>query len=92
MALNPLNLGTDGALKRGAVKKILVLGVAGMLYFGGTPIPPTPPSGGGGGGYATTSYRDHEKENRERREREEREETEFVINFLKTATDIINNQ
>jgi len=90
MALNPLNLGTDGALKRGVAKTILVLGVAGMLRFGD--VPPTPPSGGGGGGYATASYRDHEKENRERREREEREETEFVINFLKTATDIINNQ
>ena len=76
----------------GLAKRVATIAVFGYLNLG-TPIPPDPPSGGGGGGgYATASYRDHEKENRERREREEREETEFVINFLKTATDIINNQ
>jgi hypothetical protein len=90
MSLNSLKIASDGYLKR-TTKAVLVIAVAGYLNFSGTP--PIPPSGGGGGGgYATASYRDHEKENRERREREEREETEFVINFLKTATDIINNQ
>jgi len=63
--LNSLNLGTDGALKRGAAKAVLVLGVAGMLYFGSTPVPPTPPSGGGGGG----GYVSHYDENKERRDK-----------------------
>ena len=53
MALNSLNLGTDGALKRGATKAVLVLGVSGMLYFGGNP--PIPPSTGGGS-RVTTVY------------------------------------
>lgn len=50
MVLNSLNLGTDGALKRGITKAVLVLGVAGMLQFGGTPTPPVTPPGTGGMG------------------------------------------
>lgn len=57
------------------------------------PIPPTPPTpaNGGGGGY-TARYHDKEKEDREKRDREEREGMYFIVEFLKTATDIINNQ
>jgi len=50
MALNPLCLGTDGALRRGATKAVLVLGVAGMLHFGSEPEY-VPGSGGGNLGY-----------------------------------------
>lgn len=42
--INPLTLGTDGAIKRGTRKAVLVLGVSGMLFFVGSPIPPIPPS------------------------------------------------
>lgn len=69
MALNPLNLGTDGALKRGITKTILVLGVAGMLRFGD--VPPNPPSGGGGGYSASEAYKDTYKEQRERLEKDD---------------------
>jgi len=37
--INPLTLGTDGALKRGTRKAVLVLGVSGMLFFSGGGVP-----------------------------------------------------
>ena len=90
MALNPLSLGTDGALKRGAINSLLVLGVSGMLFFGGPPIfPPEPPitppiTKTGGGGYRPFIERDIYEQ--------QEENNRFLIEFLKTATYIINNQ
>lgn len=55
------------------------------------PIPPAPPSGGGEGG----SHRHEKKYEDERRDRIKKrveEDNRFIIEFLKTATDIINNQ
>lgn len=54
------------------------------------PIPPTP-SGGGGGGYAPSRYTWEQQEEDNRLERIKKN-NEFIIEFLKTATDIINNQ
>ena len=57
------------------------------------PIPPTPPSGGGGGSYHSTRsrYTWEQQEEDNTRDTVERE-NKFIIEFLKTATDIINNQ
>jgi len=89
--INPLKVATGGYLKR-QTKAVLIIAVAGYLNFQGTPpIPPNPASGGEGGRH-TSRYHDYEKENREKRDRKEREEMDFIVEFLKTATDIINNQ
>lgn len=93
MSLNSLKIATDGYLKR-TTKAVLVIAVAGYLNFQGTPpIPPIPPSGGGGGGYAPSrhqyTYEQQEEDNRKERIKKD---NEFIIEFLKTATDIINNQ
>jgi len=55
------------------------------------PIPPPPDGGIGGGGGSHHRYRHEEKEEEKRREIQERS-NRFIIEFLKTATDIINNQ
>jgi len=58
MALNSLCLGTDGALKRGITKAVLVLGVSGMLNFGTPPpIQSNITSEITGGGYQETTRR-----------------------------------
>lgn len=85
----PSRVTSQGRL--GAVtKKVLTIAVFGYLNFGGTPIPPTPPSGGGGGGY--TSYETVKDNREEERKKKIEEDNKFIIEFLKTATDIINNQ
>lgn len=90
--LNPLKNATDGYLKR-QTKAVLVIAVAGWLNFSSVPPPPPIPDAGGGGSWGGTkhkySYEEQEEDNR--REREKQEER-FLIEFLKTATDIINNQ
>jgi hypothetical protein len=92
--INPLKVATGGYLKR-QTKAVLIIAVAGYLNFQGTPIPPTPPSGGGGGGgsYASSrsryTYEQQEEDNRLERIKKD---NEFIIEFLKTATNIINNQ
>jgi len=91
MSLNSLKIATDGYLKR-QTKAVLIIAVAGYLNFQGTPpIPPSPPSGGGEGG----SHRHEKKYEDERRNRIKKrveEDNRLIIEFLKTATDIINNQ
>jgi len=87
--INPLKVATGGYLKR-QTKAVLIIAVAGYLNFQGTPIPPTPPSGGGGGGY--TSYETVKDNREEERKKKTEEDNKFIIEFLKTATDIINNQ
>ncbi len=89
MSLNTLKVATGGYLKR-QTKAVLIIAVAGYLNFQGTPIPPTPPSGGGGGGY--TSYETVKDNREEERKKKIEEDNKFIIEFLKTATDIINNQ
>lgn len=89
MSLNTLKVATGGYLKR-QTKAVLIIAVAGYLNFQGTPIPPTPPSGGGGGGY--TSYETVKDNREEERKKKTEEDNKFIIEFLKTATDIINNQ
>ena len=92
--INPLKVATGGYLKR-QTKAVLIIAVAGYLNFQGTPIPPIPPSGGGGGGgsYASSrsryTYEQQEEDNRLERIKKD---NEFIIEFLKTATNIINNQ
>jgi len=91
MSLNSLKIATDGYLKR-QTKAVLIIAVAGYLNFQGTPpIPPNPPSGGGGEGGSYRHERRYEDEQKERRKKIE-EDNRFIIEFLKTATDIINNQ
>lgn len=53
-------------------------------------VPPTPPSGGGGGGYIYAES--HNTKTLEERKKKIEEDNRFIIEFLKTATDIINNQ
>ena len=89
MSLNTLKVATGGYLKR-QTKAVLIIAVAGYLNFQGTPIPPTPQSGGGGGGY--TSYETVKDNREEERKKKIEEDNKFIIEFLKTATDIINNQ
>jgi len=89
MSLDSMAIATDGYVSR-TVKKALIIAVAGYLNFQGTPIPPTPPSGGGGGGY--TSYETVKDNREEERKKKTEEDNKFIIEFLKTATDIINNQ
>lgn len=89
MALNTLKIATGGFLKQ-QTKAVLIIAVSGFLNFQGTPIPPTPPSGGGGGGY--TSYETVKDNREEERKKKTEEDNKFIIEFLKTATDIINNQ
>lgn len=79
---------TRGRINTGS-KKALVLIVSGMLYFGSTPTPPTPPSGGGGG---YTYAESHNTKTLEERRKKIEEGNRFIIEFLKTATDIVNNQ
>ena len=90
--INPLKVATAGYLKR-TTKAVLIIAVAGYLNFGGTPAPPVPtPSGGGGGrgiGYHRRTEKSYEKQ---REEEDEKNEERFLIEFLKRATDIINNQ
>lgn len=95
MAINPLKVASAGYLKR-TTKAVLIIAVAGYLNFQGTPpIPPPTPSGGGGGGgsYAPSrsryTYEQQEEDNRLERIKKD---NEFIIEFLKTATNIINNQ
>ena len=87
--INPLKVATGGYLKR-QTKAVLIIAVAGYLNFQGTPIPPTPPSGAAGGGY--TSYETVKDNREEERKKKIEEDNKFIIEFLKTATDIINNQ
>jgi hypothetical protein len=64
--INPLKLATDGYLKKGA-KKLLVVAVAGYLSFSPKPVIPSQPSipsqnpydftMGGGGGSSSSSIR-----------------------------------
>ena len=91
--INPLKVATGGYLKR-QTKAVLIIAVAGYLNFQGTPIPPTPPSGGGGGGCGGgyTSYETVKDNREEERKKKIEEDNKFIIEFLKTATDIINNQ
>lgn len=90
MAINPLKVASAGYLKR-QTKAVLIIAVAGYLNFSGTPpIPPIPPSGGGGGG-GSSRYTWEQQEEDNNRERIKKN-NEFIIEFLKTATDIINNQ
>lgn len=61
------------------------------------PIPPTPPGpisgGGGGGSYAPTRHRyTYEQQEEDNRLERIKKDNEFIIEFLKTATNIINNQ
>ena len=90
--INPLKVATAGYLKR-TTKAVLIIAVAGYLNFGGTPAPPVPtPSGGGGGcgiGYHRRTKKSYEKQ---REEEDEKNEERFLIELLKRATDIINNQ
>jgi len=91
MAINPLKVASAGYLKR-QTKAVLIIAVAGYLNFQGTPpIPPNPPSGEGGEGGSYRRERRYEDEQKERKKRIE-EDNRFIIEFLKTATDIINNQ
>lgn len=87
--VNPLKNATDGYLKR-QTKAVLIIAVAGWLNY--SAVPPTPPSGGGGGGQTYAHHRDNEKEQSEERLKKEREEKEMIVEFLKVATEIINNQ
>lgn len=93
MSLNSLKIATDGYLKR-QTKAVLVIAVAGYLNFSSTPPPPQPSSADGyGGSYASTRHRYTWEEQEEEKRRElERQEELFIIEFLKTATNIINNQ
>lgn len=87
--INPLKVATAGYLKR-TTKAVLIIAVAGYLNFGGIQ-PPTPTPGAGGitGG----TYHDHEHEDKDKKRRKKVEEqNRFIIEFLKMATDIINNQ
>jgi|GEM_PF-7069318 hypothetical protein len=67
--MRPLTKATRGVLKGGSAKKVLVLAMAGTMYFtSGIVEPPTPPSGGGGGGYyQTEAYKPNEQEERRKR-------------------------
>jgi len=60
------------------------------MYGGNVPPTPTPDLGGGGGG----GWHEHDEKEKRERERRKRilEEEGFMIEFLKTATNIINNQ
>lgn len=96
MSLNSLKIASDGYLKR-TTKAVLVIAVAGYLNFGGTPVPPTPPDpisgGGGGGSYAPTRHRyTYEEQEEDKRKDRIKRDNKFIIEFLRTATDIINNQ
>jgi len=94
MSLNSLKIATGGYLKRNT-KAVLIIAVAGYLNFQGTPpIPPTPPpTPSGGGGYAPSRSRYTWEQQEEENERERiKNNNEFIIEFLKTATNIINNQ
>jgi len=56
------------------------------------PPPPTPdPISGGGGSYAPSRYTWEQQEEDRDRERIKKN-NEFILEFLKTATDIVNNQ
>lgn len=91
MSLDSMAIATDGYVSR-TVKKALIIAVAGYLNFQGTPILPDPPSGGGGGGGGYTSYETVKDNREEERKKKIEEDNKFIIEFLKTATDIINNQ
>jgi len=56
------------------------------------PKPPIPSSDGDGGRGQMGGRHDYDKEEREKRRKREEEDNRFIIEFLKTATDIINNQ
>jgi len=62
------------------------------------PIPPSPPSGGGGqfvGGGGThypRSRYSYEEQEEDKRKDKIKKNNRFILEFLKTATDIINNQ
>ena len=98
MALNSLNLGTDGALKRGITKAVLVLGVAGMLRFGGD-VPPEPPvvpqpppaySGFGGGtgqGYTGITWSQTELLAKQKKLTQEDQEILLIIKCFLDAID-----
>lgn len=96
MSLNSLKIASDGYLKR-TTKAVLIIAVAGYLNFQSTPPPippPTPISAGGGGGTFApprSRYSYEEQEEDKLRDRIKRDNA-FIIEFLKTATDIINNQ
>lgn len=66
-------------------------------------VPPTPPSppiidvggqfvGGGGSEHHNRHYKSYEEQQEEKRIDKIKEENEFLLSFLKTATNIINNQ
>lgn len=57
------------------------------------PAPPTPSdSGGRGGGSYTSSRYSYEKSEQEKVKEKQTRNNKFIMEFLKTATDIINNQ
>jgi hypothetical protein len=56
------------------------------------PIPPIP-GGGGGGSYAPSRHRySYEEQEEDKRKDRIKKNNRFILEFLKTATDIINNQ
>jgi hypothetical protein len=85
--INPLKVATGGYLKR-QTKAVLIIAVAGYLNF--QSIPPIPPSGGGG--YSAPIAHHTENNQQEKWKERAKRENQFIIEFLKTATDIINNQ
>ena len=94
MSLNSLKIASDGYLKR-TTKAVLVIAVAGYLNFGGTPVPPNPPdpiSNGGGGSYASSRKYTWEQQEEDKRKERIKKDNAFIMEFLRTATDIINNQ
>lgn len=77
---------------------LMNLGMAASNLDVPPPIPPSPPisgisGGGGGSSYAPSrsryTYEEQEEDNRNDRIKKD---NEFILEFLKTATDIINNQ
>lgn len=77
--MKPLVKATRGVLKGGSAKKVLVLAMAGTMYFAsGVVEPPTPPSGGGGGMDYYPTKVDNRKEQKEREDKILIEDSEIV--------------
>lgn len=73
----------------------MLLTLMSNLGMFGSITPPTPvnPGTGGGGGYTGGTYYEEDFEKREKgRKKKILDEEEFIIEFLKRATNIINNQ